>query len=306
MTHSKSGEPLFRLDAVPSPDVMDILNRQMSVPEYAALERAFGAAVICKAGVYWRRVRPFFYRPLVPLQQLDPETTPRPASWPRGCKFAVGDPASANSTMSFLVYDDPREYSIEKLGHNRRQKISRAAKSFRVRRIVEFDELREHGHRAYLSFFRRTNYGYKSDRASRAGFDRWVDTLARFPKAIVLGAYRPDGLCAVSVSYWVEDTLWCASLFSDSDAANQGIGEVMLHELRQIAARQPGIGRIVMRPYRGGNNHDQYYMIRGCKIVRFPARLEIHPVIRFFVKRLLPKLYATMCGDDDNREAREK
>lgn len=278
--------------------MLDLSARQMNEADYASLERMFGANIVCKGRVYWQRVRPFFYRPLIPFEPMDVHNVMPPCNWPVGYQYGVLDPLSANSTINFLVCDEPHGYSLEALGHNRRRLIKAANKSFQIRPIVDVGELKEQGHKAYLSFHRRTGYAYKRERASRAGFDRWVDTLGKYPKAIVLGGYGPDGLTAVSVSYWVRDSLWYASLFSETASLKAGVCELMLHELRQIVAAQQGIARIVARPYRGGNNLDQYYLIRGFKVARIPARLEISSVLMELIQRFLPRHYATLCGHD--------
>lgn len=41
--------------------------RSMSIDEFAELEKACGSTVLNVGGVWWRRVRPFLYRPLNPF-----------------------------------------------------------------------------------------------------------------------------------------------------------------------------------------------------------------------------------------------
>src|SRR5207253_1903171 len=98
----------------------------------------------------------------------------------------------ANSTMNFIMLDQPQTYSLDSLLHKRRQMVRRAAQDFHVKPLVDPAELKAHGHRVYLSFYERTRYHYKSDRQNKAVFDRWVDTLFSTPKTILLGGYGPD------------------------------------------------------------------------------------------------------------------
>jgi hypothetical protein len=270
----------------------------MSEAEYAQLASAFGAKIVCQGGVYWRRVRPFFYRTLLAADVPDEQHLEPPCRWLVGFQHLVRNPVTANSTMNFLVFDELRGYSLEALGHNRRRLIKNAAKSFQVRLIQDFQQLKDQGYPAYLAFFQRTRYSYKSDRVNRLKFDQWADTLQRFPKAILLGAFGSAGLTGVSVSYWVRDTLWYATLFNDSASLKQGVCELMLHELRRMVAQQPGISRIVARKYHGGNSLDRYYLLRGCKLVRLPARVWMSPGTLFLLKWLLPKSYAALCYND--------
>ena len=49
----------------------------MSVERFAALEGAAGLKISKQSDIYWREVRPFFYRPLAPFCKYDPQKTKR-------------------------------------------------------------------------------------------------------------------------------------------------------------------------------------------------------------------------------------
>jgi hypothetical protein len=269
----------------------------MSIEQYAELQRIFGATVVHQHGTYWRRVRPFFYRPILPLEAHETEGQPRPFAWPNAYQHVVTTGHPANSTMNFIVLDDLRSYSLAAMGHRRRHLITRSAHDFAVRPLLTRDELTRQGHRVYLSFFQRTRYSYRSERQKKEIFDQWVDTLFRNPAMLVLGGFGQDGLAAVSTSYLVNTTLVYSTLICETAAMKKNVGELMFHELRRIAARQPGITRIYVRNYQGGSSHDQYYLLRGCNLVRLPALLSLPAPLRTLISRFLPKQYARLRGE---------
>ena len=119
----------------------------------------------------------------------------------------------------------------------------------------------------------------------------------QLPGDFVLGAYSGMILAAVSVSFWVNGTLIYATLFAESEAQGKGVCELMLHELRMAAAQNTGISQILIRTYQGGNSRDQYYLLRGCKLVSKPAHLHINPVAEFLLRRFAPGAYAKLRGD---------
>lgn len=270
----------------------------MSLREYAEVQARFGVKILERGGYFWRKVRPFFYRPLLPVEAHAPAGVQRPVAWPSGFQYVVPDGQAANSTMNFIVLRQPQAYTLEGLLHKRRQMITRAARDFRVAPLTDPAELKAQGHRVYLSFYERTRYGYKSDRRDKAVFDRWVDALFSCPKTILLGGFGPDGLSAISSSYWVNRTLVYSTLICETGALKKNLGELMFHEVRQLAAKEPGIGEIFVRPYQGGNSLDEYYLLRGCELARRPARLELPSPLLGLIRWTMPRQYELLSGED--------
>jgi hypothetical protein len=277
---------------------MDLPIQPMSLLEYANIHAQLGAKLICHNGVFWRRVRPLFYRPLLPVEAVQLSAAVSPVTWPSGFQYVVTDLALANSTMNFLMLFDLPSYSLGELTHKRRQLIHRASRQFHVRLIHDPRELQQHGHRIYLSFYERTHYPYKSDRRTKTTFDQWVTTLFSNPKTILLGGFSADGMEAYMVSYCVNQTLVCSTLVCESAAMHNKLGELMFHEMRLLASQLPGIKEIFVRTYQGGNSLDQYYLLRGCQLVRKPARMVIYSPIQLFLRRFMPKKYELLCGAD--------
>ena len=277
---------------------MDLPIQPMSLSAYAQQQGRLGAKVIHRHGVYWRRVRPFFYRPLLPVLEFSTPVVQTPVAWPGGFQYVVAEGLQANSTMNFLMLDELNNYSLESLTHKRRQLIKRAAQQFQVRSLQDPESLKAQGHSVYLSFYQRTRYTYKQDRISYKVFCRWIDTLFSRPETILLGGYGPNGLAAISTSYWVDHTLVYSTLICESDALHKNLGELMFHEVRQLAANHSGIRQIYVRNYHGGNSLDQYYLYRGCQLVRKPARLEIPRPFHALLRWILPRKYELLLGND--------
>ncbi len=204
----------------------------------------------------------------------------------------------ANSTMNFIMLDNLACYSLESLTHKRRQMITRAAQQFQVRRLQDPQELKDQGHRVYQSFQQRTGYTYKTERATKTGFDQWVDQLFSNSKTIILGGFGSQGLAAISNSYWVNHTLVYSTLICETEALKKNLGELMFHEIRHLVAHQPGLHEIFVRSYQGNNSLDKYYLLRGCQLVRKPARLEISSAMLAMIRTLTPQKYRQLRGDD--------
>ncbi len=274
---------------------MDLSIQPMSLSDYADHQRRLGAAVICRNGVFWRKVRPFFYRPLLPVESYAESAVQTPFAWPGGFQYVVEDGLEANSTMNFVMLDDLQRYSIGSLKHKHRWLIKRAAQDFEVRPLRDPDELKAQGHRVYLSFYERTRYAYREDRISYPAFCQWIDTLFSSPETILIGGYGPNGLAAILTSYWVNNTLIYSTLICESEALHRNLGELMFHEIRQLAVQHSGIRQMYVRNYHG-NSLDHYYLYRGCQLVRRPARLEIPQPCESMLRWISPDRYARLLG----------
>lgn len=272
--------------------------QQMTLKDYAVLQSRFGVRIICRDGQYWRKVRPFFYRPLLPVEACAESPNPPPVTWPGGFQYVVANQQRANSTMNFIMADNPGSYSLDSLSHKRRQLIKRAAQHFDVRPLTDPEEWKKQGHQVYLSFLQRTGYPYLTDRKHKTAFAQWIDSLCSNPKTILLGGYGPKGLAAISTSYWINQTLVYSTLICETESLRKNVGELMFHEVRQLAARQSGISEVFVRGYQGGNSIDQYYLHRDCQVVRKPARLEISTATRALLRWFQPRKYELLVGVD--------
>lgn len=271
----------------------------MSADEFAETQLTLGEGIVKAGAVYWRRVRPFFFRPVLPYKAYEGDKLVSPCNdldkYLGGFQHVVASWEKANSSMHFLILDELHEYALEKLKHERRRFIKKISRQFEVRPLGDIGEFRDQGYRAYISFYNRTGYFYKAERTQKEKFAEWADTIIK-SKALILGGYGKSGLVAVSLLYQVEQTLIYATFFSETESLRKGIGELMFHTIRETAMQKPEIREIVVGQYHGGNTIDKYYLLRGCKVVTKPANLRITTGARFILKCCLPQQYKMLCG----------
>jgi hypothetical protein len=271
---------------------------RMTVEEYAAVETAFGEKVVKWKNTYWRRVRPLFYRPLIPFTELPPIAAGSPVvSLLGGFQHVVQEPKIANSSMNFLMFSDVQRYDLGSLDYNRKRQVKIASKQFEIRPIGEPRELAERGHPVYVSFLDRTGYGYKSERRDYKHFLNWAETLFQYPKAVILGGYRGDALCAVSVSYLVENILFYATFFCDDDSLRLNVSDLMLHTIRELAAQHDAVQGLYAGIYEGKRGTTDFYRLRGCMVISKPAIFRTNPVALLLLKNLMPLKYQQLIGD---------
>ena len=247
-------------------------------------------------GVYWRRVRPFFFRPLLPFREYASASiaAPRAARW-GGFQHAVPEREPSNTHLNVLLFDNSGDYTVKSLDYNRRRQVRTAAEKLCVLPVRDAGEFKQKAYPVYVSFYDRTRYAHGAHRRDRKYFDRWADALFRSRALVILGGYQDDRLAGVSVSLRVEDTLVYAMFFCDTDSLRLGLSDLMLHTIREAAARDAGIRQI----YTGMSNekNDRFYLLRGGRCVSLRARLVMNPLAEVVLRRSLPGVYARLRGE---------
>lgn len=276
--------------------------QRMTIEEFASFERRQGERIHQINGIYWRRVRPLFYRPLLPYQEYPPQSVSGPlAAFFGGFQHAVPPHERTNSFLNLLIFENPKAYSLGDLDRHERREIKRAAEDFTVSLVTDVNEFKVQAYRVYLSFYERTKYGYKSERRYEGNFSKWADSLFQNPKVIVLSAYKKNReLGAIGVWHLVEDTLVYSTFFCEAESLKMHATGFMLHTMREAVAGCQAIKQIFIGNYKYTTvkGVDDFYLARGCKLVRKTAFLHINPLTAFFLKRFLPEQYARLRGDD--------
>lgn len=273
--------------------------QKMRIEEYAAYQGSTGERIVKAGQLYWRRVRPFFYRPLLPFTEHSPDTVcpPTPGFF-GGYQYAVSSGQKANSLINLLMYEDVEQYSEAVLDRHKRNQIRSAAKEFYIRPIESAAEFKKEAYPVYLSFYERTHYGHKSERRYRSSFSRWADTIYRFAKVAILGAYRDGHLGAVNISELVGDTLLYSTGFCDSDSLRRHVTSFFLHSVLEAAANCEGVKSVFAGPYKyqGRQGVDRFFFERGCSLVQKPAMVRLNPVTMALVRCFLPHEHRKLNG----------
>jgi hypothetical protein len=280
---------------------MTIPWQRMTIEEFACFRRSFGERVIPANGGFWRQVRPCFYRPLLPYQEYPPQSVSGPGvAFFGGFQHAVPPHGRTNSFLNFIVCEDPSSYSPGILDRHERREIKRAAEAFTVSLMTDVNEFKAQAYPVYRSFYERTKYGYKSERRYEDSFSKWADALFQHPKVIVLGTYdKNHELGAIGVWCLVEDTLVYSTFFCETKSLKMHVTGFMLHAMREAAAGCQAIKQIFVGNYKysAAKGIDDFYLARGCKLVRKPAWLQLNPLVEFGLKRFAPGQYGRLIGE---------
>jgi len=268
----------------------------MTIQEYALYQRSLGLKVEKQNDLWWAEVRPFFFRPLIVLAEVDPEATRYPSkSRIGGFLHAVPPAATTNTEMNFFIYDDIQRYSLGQLKEKHRHITGKGIRNFEARQLTDVGTFIDGAYEVYRSFYARTQYQYKKERLDRAYFIDWSEKLFGDDRVLVVGAYRMGKLAAIDVSCQVEGLIIDEIFFSDKESLDLKVTDFLLYTIRETAASSDAA--YIFRGLPSGHRTlDESKLTRGCKVVRKPAMLWINPLALYTAKLFMKKWYNKLLG----------
>jgi hypothetical protein len=269
----------------------------MSVDGYAAFERATGATVIKVGGVWWRQVRPWFYRPLLPFKRYDLKQTTESISKIGAFQHGVEEGQLSNSHLNPVVFDQVADYDMNRLRKNVRSQIKKALKGdVVVSRIIDEREFAETAYPVYLSFYERTKYSFNTSRREKDGFARWAHSVFQSPEAVVLGSYSGSELLSFEISCLVEGALILKTIVNSEKGLRLGVPDLVLHYTRTILCGQPEVDLIYDSMLTHGAGINEFKILRGARVLALPAFLHIHPALEWLIKKSSSSAYGRLLG----------
>lgn len=263
----------------------------MTIDELAAYQRACGVHVVKIQDTWWIEPRPFFFRTLYPLAEINPDFRHYPVQHMiGGVLHLVPNGVDSNTSMKLFLYDQLEEYSTEKMATKQKWVIKKSMENFQAKRITDINEFIDTAFPIYESFYDRTRYSYKKERSQKVIFADWSKNLFNFPKIMITGAYHEGKLAAVDVSYQVEDLIIDDVFFSDTQSQGLRVTDFMVHTLREAAAASGA--KFLFRGFPCGKQTlDESKVRRGCKIFRIPAHCKVNPVALFVGRLFMNESY---------------
>jgi hypothetical protein len=272
----------------------------MTVDRYAALERATGIKVVKVGDIWWQQVRPFLYRPLLPFRKYDLKKTEDGFAGIGAFQYGVEDGQPSNSYLNPIVFDEPHNYDLKMLRYNVQKHVKKALKNgVTVSRIVDEKEFCESAYPCYVSFYERTKYAFDASRRQKDGFSRWAHALFQFHEMVVLGAFAGRELVSFEIGCLVEDTFILKTLVNSDKALKLGAPDLLLHTYRTGVCEQPNINTIYDSMLGQSSGINEYYIVRGARVLALPAFLHMHPALLWLIRKANKGIHKRLLGLDN-------
>jgi len=259
-------------------------------------------------GVWWHRVKPFFYRPasfLLPLKPYESPLSPWPA--PGGYYHEVPEGAARNGSIVTNEITDPGRFELETLKNNKNgarkvREIERGLSVLSIRRVANLDDLLGDGYRAFRAWEQRT-VDVSSDVWHKdihtANFKSWAERVFHHPYDLLLGAYFENRLVAFIrikstdgvanlVNSWGDHSMYKTHHVSPTTVLN--------YAYIKICGHSPGILKAVNGLRSHKDSLERYKAELGYRHVTYPAFVCLRPPVRSLVRFFLPIQYRRLMG----------
>ena len=263
----------------------------------AAMRAKEGDAIVLRGDCYWRAVYPGFYQPIHLLARVSAAEVRRPARlcWGFRAALAPEDAHLANASVPVHLLSEVQNFEEGGLSRNRRSDLRRCRRLVEIRRLGDPSLLLEQGYEVFMSAVRRLGYWKPlSERAYRA---RILRRAAHGPRLLVAGLIG-GRLRGYIDSYVVGDVLYNDEIFVATSALRTGIGTGLYVETLNTAARTKSIRDVCNSLHRPHDvNLCRFKQGLGYRVVPIPARAQIRPPMRAFLRARRPELYYRLTGD---------
>jgi hypothetical protein len=272
-----------------------LILKPLTIEELVAQDSSVEDSFHFREGIWWRKIRPFFYQPAFFFQPIKPKS-----SSPAFCKALIGyhhvipETFQANGHFRMMVHKDIKSYSFDLLDGKEKNQIRKALKFLEVKRITDVNDLLTDGYETYVSFRKRTNWG--RDKTDYHIFSQWIKKAFKLEKRFFLGVCFNNKLIAYSQPYAVEGIAQTAIIISHSDYLEYRPNDLMLHTFLTICknstdVKQASVGPVSLKP-----SLDSFKMKFGFEIVKYPTYIWLNPFVKPLLKNLYREKYKQLFG----------
>jgi hypothetical protein len=276
----------------------------VSVEDRVVADRKMGERFHFFNGVWWHRVKPFFYLPASFLLPLKPHESP-PSPWMAlgGYYHVVPDGSLSNGSIVTDEVSDPGKFQLEMLkqsknGPRKVREIEKGLSVLAIRPVVNLDDLLNDGYRVFRDWEQRTVALWSKD-IRTASFRRWADRVFNHPYDLLLGAYFEDRLVAFALMKATDGVANLANTFGDRSIYKTlriSPTTVLNYAYINICGQSAGIQKAINGLRSNKDSLEQYKIELGYRHVCYPAFICLRSPVRPLVRLLMPVQYCRLMG----------
>ncbi len=268
----------------------------MDVKEMVDAGSTIGSQFHRSQGLWWRKVKPFFYQPLPFLKPVIPhQAEPNLLKALGGYYHRVPAGALSNGTITVNEIKDPPNYDLEMLKIKVRNEVRKGLKTVVIRQINNLDDLTDDGCQVYMSWKGRTK-DVLGGGFDEQNFRRWITQIFQHPHVLILGAYFENKLIAFVLAYAVDGIAELSKTFSHSSFQNLKPVSALNYCYIKICQNNPEIVKICNGLRSHKPSLEEYKFKLGFQHISYPAYIYLRPLIRPMVRLLFPIQYKRLMG----------
>jgi hypothetical protein len=278
--------------------------RNVNVEDRVVADRKMGERFHFFNGVWWHRVKPFFYLPASFLLPLRPHESP-PSPWVAlgGYYHVVPDRSLSNGSIVTDEVSDPGKFQLEMLkqgknGPRKVREIEKGLSLLAIRPVVNLDDLLNDGYRVFRDWEQKTVALWTKD-IQTASFRRWADRVFHHPYDLLLGAYFKDRLVAFALMKATDGVANLANTYGDHSIYKTlriSPTTVLNYAYIRICGQSAGIQKAINGLRSNKDSLEQYKIELGYRHVCYPAFICLRSPVRPLVRLLMPVQFCRLMG----------
>jgi hypothetical protein len=268
----------------------------MTVEQIVQAETKVESEFHFASGVWWRKVKPFFYVPADMMMRISPAAAvPKPWLALGGYYHLVPYGEGTNGAVVANEISNLEDYSLDSVKKKKKTRIQRALATLRIQRVTDLQDLLNDGYRIYRDWDSRTP-DVRVRRSDSERFKEWITLSLAHPHLVILGAYCEDRLIAFLMARAAGGTANIEKSFSLSEFNHQSPMTALTYAYVKICANSPGVHRAWSGLRSMKESLEQYKAELGFQHVSYPAFIHLRPPIRPLVRWLMPVEYNRLMG----------
>ncbi len=268
----------------------------MTIGEMIEADGEAGETFHFSDGIWWRQVKPFYFQPADISARILPGTgAPNPVRALGGYYHMVPGSNGNNGHITFNEIRNPATFDLASIRKNRRAMIRRGLERLQINQITSPELLLTQGYDVYLDWERRT-VGVLVRRSNAAAYRLWIERITRHPYNLILGAFAEDRLVAWVIARAVGGRADLSKAFSHSAFHHMEPTSTLIYAYIIICGRNPTIITACDGLRSTKTSLEEYKASLGFKHISYPAYIHMNPVVKPFVRHLLPDQYKRLMG----------
>jgi hypothetical protein len=272
-----------------------LILQSLTIEELVTQDSSVEDSFFLHKGIWWRKIRPFFYQPAFFFQPIEPKkSSPIKQKALIGYHHVVPDTSESNSYFRMLIYKNVKEYSLDMLSRGIKSNVKKAYRHLRLKKVIYVNDLLTDGYETYVSFRKRTNWG--RDKTNYKIFSHWINRAFKLEKRFFLGIYCDNRLICYSHPYAVGGMASLPIVISHSKYLECRPNDLLVHAFLTICKNSPDVTKAHFGPASLKPSLDTFKMKYGFEIVKYPTYAWLNPLVKSIMKKFYRYKYNQLFG----------
>ena len=257
----------------------------MRAEEFIKQQITTGHEIHFNKGIWWQRIAPFFYKPVVQFQETMPgKSAPAFFKSLSGYSHLVSDKKLANKYWSVMLLDHEKkkEFTIKSLSSSKRAQVRKGLRLTEIKKIENIEPVIEDIKNICISQARRTLHGLPPEYYIKhyKKWRIWITKEFNLPKREWWGSFYQGSLIAYNYSVQVDDAMAIYTAKSHTDFLDKCPNDALVYTFLDYCKSLDNCKKIIYGEWsREAGSLNEFKRKYGFERVDFPVYAKYNPLV---------------------------